>query len=160
MIEVYKKKNLKTLLSNCTHDSQHTSQMMKQDQTTGSQNLQNTFQKRNLWNYLHYLSVSQHIITWIITYIPNLSFLAKELIWPVGSDPVDKKQMRGVRASLSSQVFSKFKMTGSVYFSCKEFAMYFLAWESVRSGHQDLEIKIYTKIKIHCLFLLPSPSLS
>lgn len=97
---------------------------------------------------------------WIITYIPNLSFLAKELIWPVGSDPVDKKQMRGVRASLSSQVFSKFKMTGSVYFSCKEFAMYFLAWESVRSGHQDLEIKIYTKIKIHCLFLLPSPSLS
>lgn len=97
---------------------------------------------------------------WIITYIPNLSFLAKELIWPVGSDPVDKKQMRGVRASLSSQVFSKFKMTGSVYFSCKEFAMYFLAWESVRSGHQDLEIKIYTKIQIHCLFLLPSPSLS
>lgn len=55
--------------------------------------------------------------------------------------------------SLSSQVFLKFKITGSVYFSSKELAIYFLAWESVRSGHQDLEIKIHTKILIHCLFL-------
>lgn len=93
----------------------------------------------------------------IIIFLPNLSFLAKESIWIVGSDPIDKKQMRGVRWSLSSQVFFKFKMTGSVYFSCKESAIYFLAWERVRSGHQDLQIKNYTKIQIQWCFPLQRP---
>lgn len=78
--------------------------------------------------------------------VPSLSFLAKASIWIVGSDPIDKKQMSGVRLSLSSQVFSKFKMTGSVYFSFSESAMYFLAWEIVRSGHQDLEQTYIIKV--------------
>lgn len=78
--------------------------------------------------------------------IPSLSFLAKASIWIVGSDPIDKKQMRGVLLSLSSQVFSKFKMTGSVYFSSNESAIYFLACESVRSGHQHLGTNICHEI--------------
>lgn len=71
--------------------------------------------------------------------IPSFSFLANASIWMVGSEPMDRKQIRGVCVSLSSQVFSRFRITGSVYFSSRESAMYFLAWKTVRSGHHDLE---------------------
>lgn len=59
--------------------------------------------------------------------IPSFSFLARASIWMVGSEPMDRKQIRGVCGSLSSHVFSRFRITGSVYFSSRESAMYFLA---------------------------------
>ena len=51
---------------------------------------------------------------------------------------MDRKQMRGVRVSLSSQVCSRFRRTGSANLMPIESPTYFLAWEMVRSGHQDL----------------------
>lgn len=87
--------------------------------------------------------------------IPSFSFLANASIWIVGSDPMDRKHIRGVRVSLSSQVFSRFKITGSVYFSSKESAIYFLAWKTVRSGHQDLEMNMSYRKKFN-LFILYS----
>lgn len=86
--------------------------------------------------------------------IPSFSFLANASIWIVGSEPMDRKHIRGVRESLSSQVFSRFKITGSVYLSSKESAIYFLAWKTVRSGHQDLEMNIRGKNWVCLCFIL------
>lgn len=103
----------------------------------------NIYNKNQLWNYKRqclrqkyrgFTKLNKCLI------IPSFSFLANASIWIVGSDPMDRKHIKGVLVSLSSQVFSRFRITGSVYLSSKESAMYFLAWKTVRSGHQDLEM--------------------
>ena len=77
----------------------------------------------------------------------NLSFLARPSMLLVGSDPMERKQMRGVRISDSSQVFSRSRTTPSAYRSPIDSAMYFLACASVRSGHQHLQLEISFTIK-------------
>ena len=66
-------------------------------------------------------------------------FFAKSSIWFVGSEPIDRKQMRGVRGSLSIHVSFMFKITGFAYISPIEYDMYLRACATVRSGHQDLK---------------------
>lgn len=46
----------------------------------------------------------------------------------VGSEPMDRKQMSGVRGSDSSHVFSRSRITPSAYFSPIESMMYLRAW--------------------------------
>lgn len=65
--------------------------------------------------------------TAIKQYSPTLSFFASPSIWLVGSLPIDRKQISGVLTVLSSQVFSKSKITGSAYLVPNESLTYFLA---------------------------------
>lgn len=46
----------------------------------------------------------------------------------VGSEPIDRRQMSGVRGSDSSHVFSKSRITPSAYFSPMESMMYLRAF--------------------------------
>ena len=71
-------------------------------------------------------------------FLPNPLRLASDSIEPVGSEPMDRKQMSRVRESLSSHVASKFRITLSAYLSPIVSAMYFRACGNVRSGHHDL----------------------
>ena len=50
--------------------------------------------------------------------LPSLCFFAKASIEAVGSEPIDKKQIIGVRTSLSSHMASRFRITPSAY--CKK----------------------------------------
>ena len=68
--------------------------------------------------------------------VPNLNFLASASMLLVGSDPMDSRQTMGVRLVLSSHIFSTSRMTPSAYLSPSVSAMYLLACERVRSGHQ------------------------
>ena len=53
------------------------------------------------------------IICNLTVVLPMPRFRASPSIWFVGSDPILKKQMRGVRGSLSPQVASRSRSTGS-----------------------------------------------
>ena len=48
-------------------------------------------------------------------YLPSLCFFAKASMEAVGSEPIDKKQIIGVRTSLSSHMASRFRITPSAY---------------------------------------------
>ena len=50
--------------------------------------------------------------------LPSLCFFAKASMEAVGSEPIDKKQIIGVRTSLSSHMASRFRITPSAY--CKK----------------------------------------
>lgn len=71
-------------------------------------------------------------------YVPIPLRFARFSMAPVGSEPMERKQMSGVWGSLSSHVASKLRMTPSAYLSPMVSAMYLRAWCSVRSGHHDL----------------------
>lgn len=71
-------------------------------------------------------------------YVPIPLRFARFSMAPVGSEPMERKQMSGVLGSLSSHVASKLRMTPSAYLSPMVSAMYLRAWCSVRSGHHDL----------------------
>ena len=45
--------------------------------------------------------------------LPSLCFFAKASMEAVGSEPIDKKQIIGVRTSLSSHMASRFRITPS-----------------------------------------------
>ena len=60
----------------------------------------------------------------------------------VGSDPIDRKQIRGVEGSLSVHVSRRLSTTPSAYIAPRVSSMYFRACDNVRSGDQHLE-KIY-----------------
>ena len=47
--------------------------------------------------------------------LPSLCFFAKASMEAVGSEPIDKKQIIGVRTSLSSHMASRFRITPSAY---------------------------------------------
>jgi len=66
-------------------------------------------------------------------------FLAKSSIIAVGSDPIDSRQIIGVRVSLSSHMARRSRITGSAYFGPIESAMYLRACDVVLSGHHDLQ---------------------
>ncbi len=72
-------------------------------------------------------------------FLPSLCLFARDSIELVGSDPIERKQIKGTRSSVSSQVFSRFKMTPSAYEGPSDSAMYLRAWDRVRSGHHDLQ---------------------
>lgn len=78
-------------------------------------------------------------------YIPKWHFFDKDSIWLVGSDPIERRHIRGVLVSLSSQVWVKLRMTDSAYLGPIESAMYFLACGIALSGHQDLQTKFYVR---------------
>ena len=69
----------------------------------------------------------------------------------VGSEPIDKKQTRGVRGSDSSNMRSKSSITPSMNFSPIESAIYFLAWGKVRSGHHERISKSFLKMSSELL---------
>ncbi len=73
----------------------------------------------------------------LISFMSKFLRLASDSIWFVGSEPIDRKQISGVCQSDSSTIFSKSRTTPSMNRSPIESAMYFLAWGSVRSGHQE-----------------------
>ena len=56
----------------------------------------------------------------------------------VGSEPMDRKQMSGVRGVLSAHMASRSRITPSAYLVPITSPMYFLACARVRSGHQHL----------------------
>ena len=66
-------------------------------------------------------------------------FLARSSIIAVGSDPIDSRQIIGVRGSLSSHMARRSRITGSAYFGPIESAMYLRACDVVLSGHHDLQ---------------------
>ena len=72
---------------------------------------------------------------------------------------MDKKQIRGVLGSLSSQVASRFKMTDSAYDDPIESLIYFRAWGIVLSGHQHLQ-KILSNKSAASTTLCPATALS
>lgn len=61
--------------------------------------------------------------------------LAMASICGDGSDPTDRRQIRGVRLSDSSSMDSRSRTVLSRYSAPNESKMYFLAWDRVRSGH-------------------------
>lgn len=58
------------------------------------------------------------------------SLFPRAMMESVGSEPIDRKQMRGVCGSDSSHVFSKSRITPSEYFSPIASLMYLRAWRS------------------------------
>lgn len=67
------------------------------------------------------------------------SLLPRAIMESVGSEPIDRKQIRGVRGSDSSQVFSKSRITPSVYFSPIASLMYLRAWRRWRQRGKALK---------------------
>ena len=55
----------------------------------------------------------------------------------VGSDPVERKQIRGTRVLDSCHISFKFRITPSAYFFPIDSVMYLSDWGRTRSGHQD-----------------------
>lgn len=82
------------------------------------------------------------------------SRLASISILFVGSDPIDRKHIKGVRGSLSDHVSCKFNITPSEYFSPKQSSMYFLACDKVRSGVHALKRKTILDFVCFNVFLL------
>jgi len=80
-------------------------------------------------------------------------FLAKSSIIAVGSEPIDSRQIIGVRVSLSSHMARRSRITGSAYFGPIESAMYLRACDVVLSGHHDLQRK-HTDIALTALSVL------
>lgn len=97
------------------------------------------------WIYFFWLTW-KNLKHWVL---PSSRFLASASIWSVGSEPMDRKQMRGVRVSLSSHVAWRLRMTGSANLVPMALRTYFLAWAKVLSGHHDLSkkntINIFTR---------------
>jgi hypothetical protein len=59
----------------------------------------------------------------------------------VGSEPIDRRQMSGVRGSDSSHVFSKSRITPSAYFSPTESMMYLRACQrQYKSQQKSLQL--------------------
>lgn len=56
----------------------------------------------------------------------------------VGSEPIDRRQMSGVRGSDSSHVFSKSRITPSAYLSPMESTMYLRACQKQHTSQQKL----------------------
>ena len=77
-------------------------------------------------------------------YRPTPFFFARSSIIAVGSDPMDSRQIIGVRQSLSSHMAFRSRMTGSAYFGPIESAMYLRACDVVLSGHHDLQSTVTT----------------
>lgn len=99
-----------------------------------NKNLYNQNQVKN--NVIHATYITILFITFYNVPIPLR--LARFSMAPVGSEPMERKQMSGVWGLLSSQVASRFRITPSAYLSPMVSAMYLRAWCSVRSGHHDL----------------------
>lgn len=92
----------------------------------------------DIYEVFHYLYIPVKSVVWIC--LPRCFCLQRFSISLVGSEPIDKKQMSGVLVSLSPHVASRFSRTASAYIGPIESLMYFLAWGTVLSRHQDLPI--------------------
>ena len=57
----------------------------------------------------------------------------------VGSDPMDRKQIIGVRIVDSIHISSRLRLTPSAYLLPIDSEMYLRDWGSTRSGHHDLQ---------------------
>ena len=73
-------------------------------------------------------------------------FLARLLMFMVGSDPMDSRQIMGTRIFDSSDhIISISSITPSAYFTPIDSAMYLRAWADVLSGHHDLRERERTR---------------
>ena len=66
-----------------------------------------------VWGFLFHYQLLSNTHEGKMQYVPTLSFLAKPSIEAVGSDPMDRKHIIGVLTSLSSHMFSRFRITPS-----------------------------------------------
>ena len=75
--------------------------------------------------------------------VSNFSLFPSAMMESVGSEPIDRKQIRGVRGSDSSHIFSKSRITPSVYFSPIASIMYLRAWKTRGNKLGVVELFVY-----------------
>jgi len=92
-----------------------------------------------IWTELHGAFFTKSLNNQLNQIWPIPFFLARSSIIAVGSDPMDRRQIIGVRQSLSSHIAFRSRMIGSAYFGPIESAMYLRACDVVLSGHHELQ---------------------